>query len=85
MTRIISSTGNRLCGVIRELRHGEVSSEAMIELEGGKTVAAIITEQTAVAREFQPGRPVCALVKASHLNLGVDWLCYLHFETGVTL
>lgn len=70
--KIVTSARNRLCGVIRELRHGEISSEAIIELEGGKTLAAILTKESAAAPEFQLGQPVCALVKASHVILGVN-------------
>jgi molybdate transport system regulatory protein len=69
---LISSARNRLCGVVRELRHGTVSSEAVIELEGGKTLVAVITEESATAPEFQPGCQVCALIKASHVILGVN-------------
>lgn len=70
--RIITSARNRLCGVVRELRHGTISSEAIIELEGGKTLVAVITEESANAPEFQVGREVCALIKASHVILGVN-------------
>lgn len=70
--KIVTSARNRLCGVIRELRHGEISSEVIIELEGGKFLTAILTKESAGAREFQLGQPVCALVKASHVILGVN-------------
>jgi len=69
---IVTSARNRLCGVVRELRHGEVSSEAIIELQGGKTLAAIITKESAEAPEFQAGASVCALIKASHVIIGVN-------------
>jgi molybdate transport system regulatory protein len=70
--KTITSARNRLCGIVRELRHGSISSEAIIELEGGKTLIAVITEESAQAPEFQQGRPVCALIKASHIILGVN-------------
>ena len=70
--KVVTSARNRLCGVMRELRHGEISSEAIIELNGGKTLAAIITTESAKLSEFQPGSAVCALVKASHVILGVN-------------
>lgn len=68
----ISSARNRLCGVVRELRHGSISSEAIIELDGGKTLAAVISKESAKAPEFQCGRRVSALVKASHIILGIN-------------
>ncbi|MEJ2465899.1 MAG: TOBE domain-containing protein [Candidatus Thiodiazotropha sp.] len=68
----ICSARNRLCGTIRELRHGPVSSEAIIELDGGKILTAIITEESAKAMGLDQGSPVCALIKASHVILGVN-------------
>jgi molybdate transport system regulatory protein len=68
----LTSARNRLCGTLRELRHGSVSSEAIIELEGGKTLTAIVTEESAKAMALEPGSPVCALFKASHVILGVN-------------
>lgn len=70
--RCVTSARNRLCGTVRELRHGTVSCEAIVELDGGKTLAVIITEDSANAEAFQPGKPVCALIKASHVILGVN-------------
>jgi len=70
--RFVTSARNRLCGTIRELRHGPVSSEAIIELDGGKTLTAIITEESARAMQLDIGSPVCALIKASHVILGVN-------------
>jgi molybdate transport system regulatory protein len=69
---IITSARNRLCGTLRELRHGPVNSEAIIELEGGKTLTAIITEESAKEMQLDLGSPVCALIKASHVILGVN-------------
>ncbi len=70
--RFITSARNRLCGTIRELRHGPVNSEAIIELEGGKTLTCIITEESAKEMQLDIGSPVCALIKASHVILGVN-------------
>jgi molybdate transport system regulatory protein len=67
----IGSARNRLCGTIRELRQGPVNSEALIELNGGKTLTAIITEESANGMQLEQGTPVCALIKASHVILGV--------------
>lgn len=69
---IVSSARNRLRGVVRELRYGSISTEVIIELDGGKTLAAVITKESAQAPEFQLGSQVCALVKASHIILGVN-------------
>lgn len=66
-----SSARNRLCGSVCELRHGPVNSEALIALDGDKTLTAIITEESAKAMHLEQGSEVCALVKASHVILGV--------------
>jgi molybdate transport system regulatory protein len=70
--RCLTSARNRLCGTLRELRHGPVSSEAIIELVGGKRLTAVITEESALAMGLKSGSPVCALIKASHVILGVN-------------
>jgi molybdate transport system regulatory protein len=70
--RLITSARNRLCGTLRELRHGPVSSEAVIELGGSKTLTAIVTEESANEMQLERGSPVCALIKASHVILGVN-------------
>jgi molybdate transport system regulatory protein len=69
---LVTSARNRLCGTLRELRHGSVNSEAIIELEGGKTLSAIITEESAEGMGLKHGSRVCALIKASHVILGVN-------------
>jgi len=69
---LATSARNRLCGTVQELRHGPVECEVVIALAGGKTLAAVITEQSAGRPEFQEGQPVCALIKASHVILGVN-------------
>lgn len=69
---MVTSARNRLCGTVRELRQGAVDCEVIIELAGGKTLAAVITEDSARAPEFQVGRAVCALIKASHVILGIN-------------
>lgn len=69
---LVTSARNRLCGTLRELRHGSVNSEAIIELEGGKTLSAIITGESAKGMGLTRGGRVCALIKASHVILGVN-------------
>jgi molybdate transport system regulatory protein len=69
---LITSARNRLCGTLRELRHGPVNSEAVIDLGGGKTLTAIVTEESAKEMQLDRGSPVCALIKASHVILGVN-------------
>lgn len=65
------SARNRLCGAVVSLQKGAVSTEVGIELQGGATVYAIVTHEAALELGLQPGAPATALIKASHVILGV--------------
>ena len=41
-----TSARNRLCGVVARCREGAVNAEVMIELPGGKTLAAVVTNES---------------------------------------
>jgi len=69
---IRTSARNKLCGTIRRIEPGAVNAEVVIELTGGSTLAAVITQQSLKELGLETGRPVCALIKASHIILGVD-------------
>jgi len=67
-----SSARNRLCGIVSRVHTGRVSSEVVIEMEGDKHIAAIVTRESEEALELRKGMALCALIKASHVILGVD-------------
>lgn len=67
-----TSARNRLCGQILRITEGGVNAEVVVQLSGGNTLAAIITQQSLEELEFKPGDQVCALIKASHIILGVQ-------------
>ncbi len=67
-----TSARNRLCGIISHIQRGPVSSEVIIELEGDKHIAAIITSESEAQLGLRNGMALCALIKASHVILGVD-------------
>jgi len=67
-----TSARNRLCGRVSRITAGDVNAEVIVELAGGNTVAAIITVQSLEDLDLKPGDEVCALVKASHVLLGVQ-------------
>lgn len=67
-----TSARNRLCGTIKRIHEGAVNAEVVLELPGGNTVAAIITEASLEDLGFKAGDAACALIKASHVILGVD-------------
>ena len=65
------SARNRLDGVVAQLSPGAVNSEVVIELKGGNTVTAIITNGAAQQLALAVGKPASAIFKASSVILGV--------------
>ncbi len=66
------SARNLLCGTVDRIVHGPVNAEVTVVLPGGSVLAAIVTEESAKRLSLAKGDPVCALVKASSVILGVD-------------
>ena len=67
-----TSVRNRLCGTVARCLEGPVNSEVIIELPGGKTIAAIVTHDSTAALGIETGKRLCALIKASHVILAVS-------------
>ncbi len=67
-----TSARNQLYGTVIDMRHGPVNTEVVIELDGGKSLTAIITEHSAEELQLEIGSPVYALIKSSHVILGVN-------------
>ena len=70
--KIKTSARNNLRGTIVSLQEGAVNSEVIIELPGGNTVPAIITNDSVQDMELKVGDKACALIKASHIILAVS-------------
>jgi molybdate transport system regulatory protein len=66
-----TSARNRLCGTVVRCQEGAVNGEVILELAGGKTVAAIVTNDSIAALGLKVGVRACALIKASHIILAV--------------
>lgn len=64
------SARNQLAGTVARLTPGAVNTEVVIDLPGGGSVAAIITNDSAQALELAPDAPVTALFKASSVIIG---------------
>lgn len=67
-----TSARNRLCGTVARCQEGAVNAEVIIELPGGKTVAAIVTNDSIHSLGLKAGVRACALIKASHIILAVS-------------
>jgi molybdate transport system regulatory protein len=65
------SARNVLKGKAADLKDGAVNSEVGISLLGGTTIVASITKASVEALGLKEGDDVSAIVKASHVLLGV--------------
>jgi molybdate transport system regulatory protein len=65
------SARNQLAGTVKAVENGAVNSEVVITLPGGTDVAAIITKEAVNELGLKPGVAATAVIKASHLILGV--------------
>lgn len=66
------SVRNCLRGTIARVETGAVSAEVVLDIGGGKTLAATITAHSVEALGLAPGKPAFALVEAAHVILAID-------------
>ena len=66
------STRNVLDGTVKSVTPGKVNAEVSLELAGGVTLSAIITEQSVETMGLKAGAKATALFKASSVILGVS-------------
>lgn len=67
-----TSARNRIPGTVVRREDGPINSELVLDVGGGKTMAALITRESADALDLRVGAPAWALFKASHVILAVD-------------
>jgi molybdate transport system regulatory protein len=65
------STRNQLAGKVATLTPGAVNTEVTVELKGGNTLAAVVTNVSAENLGLKAGIAVTALFKASSVIVGV--------------
>lgn len=65
------SARNNLAGTVENVTPGAVNTEVKIKLQGGNTVCAIITNDSAKELNLVAGTRARALFKASHVILAV--------------
>lgn len=65
------SARNQLAGTVAELKKGAVNTEVGIKLAGGAVIHAVITNEAVLELGLKEGVPATALIKASHVVLGV--------------
>ena len=65
------SARNQLAGTVSRVVPGAVNTEVVLQLPGGGSVAAVITNESVSALGLAPGIPATAAFKASSVILGV--------------
>lgn len=65
------SARNRLTGTVVKLTPGAVNAEVIIQLRGGTTVCAVISNDSAASLELSVGKAASAIFNSSHVILGV--------------
>lgn len=65
------SASNQLHGVITVVTPGAVNAEVVIDIDGGGSIAAIVTQASANALKLAVGERAAAIFKASSVILGV--------------
>ena len=66
------SARNVLKGKIKQVKHGAVNSEIVLELPGGAQVVSMITKESAEKLGLAVGKDAYAIIKASSVMMGVD-------------
>ena len=65
------SARNQLAGTVQHIEKGAINSEIAIKLVGGMLVYAVITNEAVMELGLKPDAPATALIKASHVVIGV--------------
>ena len=65
------SARNQLTCMVAQLTRGAINSEVSIKLAGGTVVYAVITNEAVLELGLKEGVKATALIKASHVILGV--------------
>ncbi len=68
---IMTSARNRIVGTVISMEPGAVNAEVILDIGDGKTLCAIITDDSARELAIKPGNRLCALIKASQIILAL--------------
>ncbi len=66
------SARNILKGKVKQVTHGAVESEIVLELAPGVEIVSTITKSSAERMRLKPGDAACAVIKASNVILGIE-------------
>ncbi len=65
------SARNQLAGTVSKIQKGAVNTEVSLALPGGTTVFAVVTNEAVMEMGLKEGSAASALIKASHVVLGI--------------
>ena len=65
------SARNQLAGVVSSVVKGAVNTDVSVRLPGGSLVHAVVTNEAVMELGLKDGVPAVALIKASHVVIGV--------------
>ena len=66
------SARNVLKGKVKDVKHGAVNSEVIVELPGGIDVVSVITKTSAESLGLAKGKDVYAVIKATNVMIATD-------------
>ena len=66
------SARNQIKGRVTHIEPGSVNTEILLDIGGGKTLTAIVTEASAQKLGYKKGDELVALIKASHIIVGME-------------
>jgi molybdate transport system regulatory protein len=66
------SARNCVRGTVSRCETGNVNAEVVLDIGGGKTLAATVTAHSAKALGLAPGKPAFALFDAAHVLIAID-------------
>ena len=66
------SARNVLKGKVKDVKHGAVNSEVVVELAGGIEVVSVITKTSAESLGLAKGKDVYAVIKATNVMIATD-------------
>lgn len=66
------SARNVLKGKVKDVVHGDIDSEVIVELPGGLEITSIITKKSAEKLNLEKGNEVYAVIKASNVMIASE-------------
>lgn len=71
-----ASSRNQFSGIVKEVVTGAVNAEIHVQLDGGETLIASITNDSVTTLNLTKGIQVIALIKAPQIIIVTDFGCY---------